>query len=576
MTPKQLSAKADKIAELYVSLQSNIISRIIAAIKSTKFGTVTQDNVLLYQAEQLNKMGMLTDQIIDLLAKTTGRSKAAITEMVEQDGMAVSDDITSECQQLTGKQVDISRDNQQLLNSLQRQTFKSIDNVINQSLVSRNIQDNAALRSFQKILTQSTIETLSGLKTHDRAISDSVYKLVNSGLPTNLVDKAGHQWSLEGYSRMVLQTTAHRTYNDTRMNGMDHYGVTLALMSSHPASREACAPIQGHVINQVPNSDPRYNPKYDSLYNHGYGTPAGTEGINCRHILYPFVEGVSTNTLPKPPDPDEAIENGKQQQRQRLLERTIRKDKQLLKAAEELGDSHGVAHYRGMLANHRKALRDHIASHEFLHRDYSREKIFDKTPNAKRATASVRSSIDRRYDKAKAVLGKHAPSYDEYREIIKNPNKVGALQNDLSVIKYINRPSNEELYNDKQRKIAIEAYFSFKKDGVLMSDHAISRYTGRMRRNTTNPNAKASQKRKNGQFQFNYQSILKLAKTEPNYVDVENGRLIHFRGKMAIIEEKDRSKVVTMMPRSRPKKYAEEVQPDGSIKRKGWKPIESV
>jgi hypothetical protein len=430
MTPKQLSAKADKIAELYVSLQSNIISRIIAAIKSTKFGTVTQDNVLLYQAEQLNKMGMLTDQVIDLLAKTTGRSKAAITEMVEQDGMSVSDDIASECQQLTGKQVDISRDNQRLLNSLQRQTFKSIDNVINQSLVSRNIQDNAALRSFQKILTQSTMETLSGLKTHDRAISDSVYKLVNSGLPTNLVDKAGHQWSLEGYSRMVLQTTAHRTYNDTRMNGMDHYGVTLALMSSHPASREACAPIQGHVINQVPNSDPRYNPKYDSLYNHGYGTPAGTEGINCRHILYPFVEGVSTNTLPKPPDPDEAVENGKQQQRQRLLERTIRKDKQLIRAAEEMHDPVGKQHYQAMLANHRKALRDHIASHDFLHRDYSREKVITKL------RADKRDALIQGIETKKTTLnqlhkefGRHGfpQTVDEYRQTLYNKDGSKAL-----------------------------------------------------------------------------------------------------------------------------------------------------
>lgn len=384
MTPNQLSAKADKIADLYVSLQSNIISRIIAAIQSTKFSTVTQDNVLLWQAEQLNKMGMLTNQIVELLAKTTGKSKQAITDMIQNDGMTVSDDIDNECQQLTGNKVDISRDNQILLNGLQRQTFLSMDNVVNQSLVSRNIQDNAALRAFQTVLNKSTVATLSGLKTHDKAISDSIYELVNSGLPTNLVDKAGHNWSLEGYTRMIAQTTAHRTYNDVRVNGMDHYGVTLVLMSSHPASREACAPIQGHVVNKVPNSDPRYNPKYDSLYNHGYGTPAGTEGINCRHILYPFIEGVSTNTLPKPPDPDEAIENGKQQQRQRLLERTIRKDKQLIRAAEEMHDPVGKQHYQAMLANHRKALRDHIASHDFLHRDYSREKVITKLRADKR------------------------------------------------------------------------------------------------------------------------------------------------------------------------------------------------
>ena len=59
-------------------------------------------------------------------------------------------------------------------------------------------------------------------------------------------------------------------------------------MSSHLNSREAFAYIQGKVVNIVPTNDPSYNDKYDSIYNHGYGEPAGTLGINCRHKLFPF------------------------------------------------------------------------------------------------------------------------------------------------------------------------------------------------------------------------------------------------------------------------------------------------
>ncbi|WP_422120118.1 phage minor capsid protein, partial [Ligilactobacillus ruminis] len=32
-----------------------------------------------------------------------------------------------------------------------------------------------------------------------------------------MVDKAGHNWSLEGYTRTVIRTTAARTYNDLRI-----------------------------------------------------------------------------------------------------------------------------------------------------------------------------------------------------------------------------------------------------------------------------------------------------------------------------------------------------------------------
>lgn len=59
-------------------------------------------------------------------------------------------------------------------------------------------------------------------------------------------------------------------------------------MSSYPNSREACAYIQGKVVNIVPTNDPNYNDKYDSIYNHGYGEPAGTleltAGTNYFHL----------------------------------------------------------------------------------------------------------------------------------------------------------------------------------------------------------------------------------------------------------------------------------------------------
>ncbi|AYE37490.1 hypothetical protein D1B17_01960 [Companilactobacillus zhachilii] len=108
---------------------------------------------------------------------------------------------------------------------------------------------------------------------------------------------------------MVINTTAHSTFNQVRMSTMSEYDVTLAAMSSHAASRPACAPIQGKIVNTVPSSAPRYNPKYDSIYNHGYGEPAGTQEINCHHSLYLFIEGVSTNPF-KHPNTEKAIKSG--------------------------------------------------------------------------------------------------------------------------------------------------------------------------------------------------------------------------------------------------------------------------
>lgn len=183
---------------------------------------------------------------------------------------------------------------------------------------------------------------------------------------------------------MVLTTTANRTYNDARTKRMQEMGQSLCVMTSHPNSRPACAYIQGKVVNIVPDDSPDYNPKYDTIYNHGYGTPAGTLGINCRHVLFPFEEGVNVNHQPQY-DPKEAIKNGNLQQRQRAYERSIRNYKKRLNAAEILGDAETATKIKTLIAGRQKQLREFIKDTNkgtkngpILVRDYSREQAYDK------------------------------------------------------------------------------------------------------------------------------------------------------------------------------------------------------
>lgn len=184
---------------------------------------------------------------------------------------------------------------------------------------------------------------------------------------------------------MVVNTTVNRAFNEVRLQRMKDFDMHLALMSSHPNSRPACAPIQGHVVNIVSPSDPDFDPHYDSIFNHGYGEPSGTQGINCRHILFPYEPGVSENHQPQY-DPDEAIKNGKLVQQQRARERAIRDAKKRLRVAEQLGDDQMVSQTKTLLRARQAKLRDFIKEtnagkkNPILVRDYSREKIVTKIP----------------------------------------------------------------------------------------------------------------------------------------------------------------------------------------------------
>ncbi|MGY6767100.1 phage minor capsid protein [Ligilactobacillus salivarius] len=152
-------------------------------------------------------------------------------------------------------------------------------------------------------------------------------------------------------------------------------------MSSHLNSREAFAYIQGKVVNIVPTNDPSYNDKYDSIYNHGYGEPAGTLGINCRHKLFPFTSGVNVNNMTQY-NPKEAIRNGNLRQKQRYYERSIRDAKKRLKIAEELEDEQMITRTKTLISARQKKLREYIKEtnkmygnkHDILTRDYARSK----------------------------------------------------------------------------------------------------------------------------------------------------------------------------------------------------------
>lgn len=186
---------------------------------------------------------------------------------------------------------------------------------------------------------------------------------------------------------MHMATMVNRT--DSCLQRMKDFDMHLALMSSHPNSRSACAWIQGCVVNLVPSESNDYDPKFDSIYNHGYGKPSGILGINCRHILFPYVPGMNTNHQPQY-DPKEAIKNGKLVQGQRARERIIRDAKKRLKVAEELGDTEMVSRTKTLIRARQAKLRGYSketnAGHKvpILTREYDRERIFKTNMSAEK------------------------------------------------------------------------------------------------------------------------------------------------------------------------------------------------
>ncbi|MEE1507886.1 MAG: phage minor capsid protein [Ligilactobacillus ruminis] len=377
MEIEQMLAKADKIADYYVKLQQKIFYLLIDSFKTTRPELINQDDpdsILEWRLRALSKIGALTKDTIKIVSNTSGKSESYIYDLIKDDGLEVAKDINAELSDALKQNKPISPEVNSIISSYAAQTFRDINNNVNQSLLSTNYSKNGAVRAYQDIINQTVLEVQTGLKTPDRALKDNIYKWRDNGIKTNLVDKAGHNWSLEGYTRTVIRTTAARTYNDLRIQSMKDFDSVLATMSSHPASRPACAPIQGKIVNIVPRESPRCDPEYPSIYDYGYGKPSGCFGINCGHKLYPYIKGVSHN-FQKQYDPKEAVKKQKIQQKQRYYERNIRRLKYDLDLARRQNDVASERKFNQAIRGYQSKLRDLVKANDFLTRQYDREQI---------------------------------------------------------------------------------------------------------------------------------------------------------------------------------------------------------
>lgn len=381
MELEQMLTKADQIADYYVRLQQKIFYLLIDSFKATRPELIDQgdpDSILEWRLRALAKIGALTKDTIKLVSSTSGKSESYIYELIKNDGLEVAKNINAELSEALKQKQPVSPEVNSIINSYVAQTFKDIDNNVNQSLLSTNYSKNGAVRAYQDIINQTVLEVQTGLKTPDRALKDNIYKWRDNGIKTALVDKAGHNWSLEGYTRTVIRSTTARTYNDLRIQSMKDFDSSLAVMSSHPAARPACAPIQGKIVNIVPRESAKFDPAYPSIYDHGYGTPGGCFGINCAHKLYPYVKGVSHN-YQKQYDPKKAVEKMKVQQKQRYYERNIRRLKYDLDLARRQNDVSSERKFNQAIRGYQARLREIVKDNDFLTRQYDREQIVRNT-----------------------------------------------------------------------------------------------------------------------------------------------------------------------------------------------------
>lgn len=368
ITPHQLNMYTSQVTDIYVALEDEIFQQVAKRLKTNS--AHGKDYVLQWQINKMQQLRMFNNATIKELSKATGMSADAIRKAINNVGFDTIAGVDGELKNIykvlpSPSNIDL------VLEAFVTQTFLQVDNFVNQTLISTNFGEGSVTKMYRKMIEETTAKVLAGTKTINQAVAETVIKWGNKGIETSFIDKGGNVWQMERYVDTVIRSTVNNTYNELRLSRMDEYGVDLVLVNSYADAREACSKIQGNVASM---SDPSSNPKYPSIYEFGYGTPGGIRGINCRHILYPFIDGVNINNQIQY-EPEEAFERGKVVQKQRGLERDIRKAKRSLNLAKEVGDPDTIKKYQRQVSVRQAKVREFIKVNK-LPRRFDKEKVY--------------------------------------------------------------------------------------------------------------------------------------------------------------------------------------------------------
>lgn len=383
---------ASELELIYTDLESRLMKNIARHLRD--YGKPIDSDDWLMQ--KLAEIGKLNKENIQIIASTVGQSQTAIQRLLE----AAAEDTAKRLepglsylarQGLIGAPVayEKSKAVKQVLEALQGQATETT-NLCNTTMLykARDAYQGLAQRVADlahDILNRNTAAAITGAESRQQVMQRAIREFNEKGIAA-FVDKKGREWTPEAYVGMAMRATSGNCATQVQMARCDDCGVDLVEVDSHSGARPKCARDQGKIFDRSNRSS-----KYPHWNTSSYGEPDGLLGINCGHHIYPYIEGVSARRY-FPMDEDELEANDKlykEIQKQRALERDVRKQKRECMLFQELGDDEAFNEAAVKLKEKEARLTAHINSNDQLHRRRDREQVagYDRSVSAKAVAA---------------------------------------------------------------------------------------------------------------------------------------------------------------------------------------------
>ena len=241
-----------------------------------------------------------------------------------------------------------------------RDTFIQVNRAIVESSSSKYIE----------ILNQSYLEVASGIYDYQTSIRKAINKFGNEGISgatyRYVNEETGRvttrRYDIAGVVRRDILTASHQVAVKSNIAIIDELKPKYVRLSEHIKCRLTHFSWQGTIIKRE-----------DLVKITGLGEVDGLGGINCKHEVYVFYGKERGNEL-KMIEKDESNEEYELSQRQRAMERHVRKYKRketLFKANRDEEEYYKSVNKK---KHWQKELRDFTEENDLI-REYLREKI---------------------------------------------------------------------------------------------------------------------------------------------------------------------------------------------------------
>ena len=323
LSPDYLKRIAEGSEDIASSLHSYILNRIIEAImirlgRGEKYILTSSDR---WRIQILQDAGYLLQDITQEIARYTKLQREEVAAAMEEAGVkAMAYD--KAVYEAAGISTEALEQSPALVRILQRDYEATMGEWSNMTRTTAE----AAQSLFISECDNTYHKVISGAVSYTQAVREAVDAVAQNGVIVRY--PTGHRDTIETATARAVRTGISQASGDISMQRMKEQEWDIILVSAHIGARTGDGGAnpgnhlwwQGQFYSRT-GQDKRFPPFYLT----GYGTGEGLGGWNCRHSFGPG-DGVNNPYKDIQTADNERME--KLEQRQRALERRIRKTKQ--------------------------------------------------------------------------------------------------------------------------------------------------------------------------------------------------------------------------------------------------------